>query len=513
VSATDPDAARRIFRYVTSEEWRDYRAIISVFADTFFAEFSPDDVSLRLAEIGHGMEPSVVPARLEQLHTWGNLTVSSSVGSPASLADYYKRRNRYLITPAGQQVHGLVEGVLTHIDEVRDVSAGRLRTLRDALVALAELAELGGTALDPTALADAVRAVFDPHLAFTEEVTQFFAAINQWQARFDLDADEFRFFAEVLVGYVGDRLDEIERLARPIGQHLARLQPIVPAIIERMAGPGAAGLAERVEQAGLGASISVSRQMGTTPGDWQHLEEWFLRREHRPSRIDRLSRDAVAAIRTLTMNLTRLSRIGIGANSRRINFLALAGNFDTASDSAACHRLAAEAFGVFAASHFGVLSADADDPEATTTSWWDAPRAAVAVSMRERGDRANRGNASPLADRSAATELLRRRRAAEHLDRALIDQELLDCGDALDGGTLSSEALRRLQGLLAKATHRPAVDDRRTVIDEALRCQVRSTPGHHTAIGSPAGTLTLLDLSVVVDRHDPSLPALALVEA
>ena len=202
--ATDPDAARRLFRYVTAEEWRDYRAIVAVFAGTFFAEFTPDDVAQLLGRAGTDLDVLMVSNRLEQLRVWGNLTVSSSVGSPSSLADYYKRRNRYLITRAGQEVHGLVEGVLSRIDEVRDVSAGRLRSLRDAVVALDGL---DIDTADPVQLADAVRAVFDPHEAFTDEVTQFFAAINQWQARSDLTTDEFRCFAEVLVGYVGDRLD------------------------------------------------------------------------------------------------------------------------------------------------------------------------------------------------------------------------------------------------------------------------------------------------------------------
>ena len=51
--ATDAaDAGRRLFAYLGGPEWRDYRAIIGVFAGTFFAEFTPDDVSQRLAELG-----------------------------------------------------------------------------------------------------------------------------------------------------------------------------------------------------------------------------------------------------------------------------------------------------------------------------------------------------------------------------------------------------------------------------------------------------------------------------
>ena len=490
--ATDPDAARRLFRYVTAEEWRDYRAIVAVFAGTFFAEFTPDDVAQLLGRAGTDLDVLMVSNRLEQLRVWGNLTVSSSVGSPSSLADYYKRRNRYLITRAGQEVHGLVEGVLSRIDEVRDVSAGRLRSLRDAVVALDGL---DIDTADPVQLADAVRAVFDPHEAFTDEVTQFFAAINQWQARYDLTTDEFRFFAEVLVGYVGDRLDEIERMARPIGAHLVSLEPKVPSIVARMAG----GLATRVEEAGLAGTVSVTHQRGSTPSDWDHLRTWFRSTDAAPSRMDRLGREAVAAIRTLTLNLTRLGRVGVGASSRRGDFLSLARFFGGAPNLDACHHLAAAAFGLFPPNHLGTVADDADDPAATSTSWWNGPRASVAISLRERGDTTNRGATTPLRDRRAEAMIIRRRREAELAARAQVDTELLEIGD-MDGATLSHEGIARLQQLLARTTHRrPDADGTRSVDDQAISCLVRHRPGQSTVLRTPAGELTLFDIRVRIE--------------
>ena len=137
------------------------------------------------------LETVIVGERLDSLRRWGNLTVSSAVGNPQSIQDYYRRRNRYLITRAGQEVHQLVEGVLTRVDAVTDVSTARLRALIDALE---RLAALDAHREDPTVLADAVGAVFDPHEAFTAEITQFFAAINQWQSRYDLFARRAAFF-------------------------------------------------------------------------------------------------------------------------------------------------------------------------------------------------------------------------------------------------------------------------------------------------------------------------------
>lgn len=489
----DPaERGRLLFRYVTVEEWRDYRTIVGVFADTFFAEFSPGEVQAQLATIGVQLDEHTVGERLEALRRWGNLTVSSSVGNPTSVADYYRRRNRYLITTAGQTVHQVVEGVLTTVDEVSDVSTGRLRTLRDALD---QLLGTDLTRITPQELADVVRVVFDNHSAFTDEIAQFFAAINQWQSRYDLDPEEFRFFAEVLVSYVGDRLDEIERSARPIGVALDRLRPHIPDIVGRIAGDD--DLAARVDQAGLEHAVAVAHRRGSRIADWEHLTEWFRPHHGLDSRIDRLGRDAVAAIRTLTANLTRLSRIGVSASSRRADFLRLATWFDNAPDGEACHQLATASLGLHPARHWGVVAEDSLDPVSTQTSWWNAPRAPVAVSLRERGDTTNRGRTSPMRDRRTERELLRLRRAEAAAQRDELDRELTTVGDP-DGATLSSAAVERLQQLLGGVRHLSADEHGwRRRHDGAVTCAVR-TSDRSTVIRCPHGTLTLHRLEVLL---------------
>jgi uncharacterized protein (TIGR02677 family) len=486
-----PDAAgRTLFRYIVGDEWHDYRAIMGVFAGTFFSEFTPEDVATQLATRERVLDTATVADRLESLRRWGNLTVSSTVGNPTSLADYYRRRNRYLITRAGQEVHQVVEGVLTRVDEVRDVATGRLRALLDALEGLASV-DLDH--VDPVRLADLVGAVFDPHEAFTSEITQFFAAINQWQSRYDLTPEEFSFFADVLVGYVAERLDEIERMSRPIGRRLSELGDSVPTIVDR----ANRGLAARVEDAGLQSSVAVTRRAGSRPDDWEHLRSWFVSLAGRPSRIEQLSREAVAAIRTLTLNLTRLSRAGIGASSRRADFLRLA-RFFASSSIDDTPRLAVAALGLQPTNHFGVPAADADDPVSTGTSWWDAPRARVPLSIRQRGDTTNRGGTSPIPDRGAAQRLLRHRRQQELDARRRVDIELLDQTD-LDGSTLSSAALARLQELISRTLQQLDTTARRHQRpDGLLVCAIERTPGRHTTVSSPEGRLTLYHLEVSV---------------
>ncbi|MCY3805456.1 MAG: TIGR02677 family protein [bacterium] len=489
------DRARQLFRYLGGEEWQEYRAILSVFAGTFFAEFTSEDVAARPVVAGAGLDAEAVAARLESLRRWGNLTVSSSIGTPASLDDYYRRRNRYLITRAGQEVHELVEGVLAGVDEIGDVQAGRLRDLHRALGELtAQLdAEEGGEEL-----ADRVRRVFDLHERFTSELAQFFAELNQWQNRYDLDADEVQLFATVLVGYVSEKLSEIERMTRPIARSLTailgRLDDLLPAL--------RTGLADRVDDAGLAESVAVRRLKGTDPADWDHLAAWFRPPPGRPSRLDQLTRQAVAAVRTLTANVTRLSRAGLGTASRRADFVKLAGFFDRATSAGEAHRIGAAAFGLGSCRRIGAPAADVDDPVPTVTPWREAPRATVAVSLRIRGDRSQRGLATPVRDRRTERAWIAQRRERERVAREAVAAELLGCageGGLLDGAQLSVASFTLLRDLVGRSGHgySPGAAVRAATAD-GVRCEVRRIEGARTVVECPEGRLALGGLEVAV---------------
>lgn len=494
VDDVDADSGRLLFRYVTVDEWQDYRRIMAVFAGTFFSDFTPEEVEQRLSAAGTVLPDGVVAARLESLRRWGNLTVSSVTGTPASLADYYRRRNRYLITRAGQEVHEAVEGVLTRIDEVRDVSTGRLRSLREALE---ELGAVDVAALDAERLDGMVRTVFDPHQAFTTEITQFFAAINQWQNRYDLTPDEFTFFAQVLVGYVADRLGEIERVSRPIAAALTGLT----GRFELIASRSGRGLASRVEEAGLSASVSVGRSPGSSVDDWMLLRGWFVGSPTRPARIEQLRRDALAAVRTLTLNLTRLSRVGVGGSSRRADLLRLARLVTDHPESST--ELICAGLGLFGADHWGAVAEDVEDPVSLATPWWDAPQASVPVSLRERGDTAARGQPSPMADRSAAQQEIKRRREQELFALKRVDAELLALAGA-GGRALSPAAFSRLQSLVGQAIQRMPVGASDFVFDDdAVSVVLNRRAGEGSELRSTDGTLRFTDLVVKVRGRQP----------
>lgn len=491
------DRARLLFRYLAVPEWRDYRTILGVFADTFFAEFTPEEVAAEPAVVESGIDPALVPDRLESLRGWGNLAASSSVGNPSSLEDYYRRRNRYLITRAGQEVVQIVEGVLSGVDEIADVQAGRLRDLDRALRKLGDAAEnLGGASAED--LASKVRSVFDIHELFTTELTQFFADLNQWQNRYDLNADEVHLFAGVLVTYVSEQLAEIERMTRPIARRLDAIVPLLPQLLDQLSH----GLAARVDDAGLAGSVSVRRLPGSAAKNWEHLAEWFAAPAGRASRLDQLTRQAVAAVRTLTANVTRLSRAGLGTASRRSDFLRLARFFGGAATADEAHQIAAAAFGLVSCRRLGTLSADADDPAPSTTSWRHAPRAVVPVSLRERGDITARGRPTPVRDRQRERERIRRHRERNRAATEATAAELLSCADSeghVDGAEMSVAGFSMLRDLISRSGHASDVHAvMRTVTDYGVRCTVLRVEGASTAVKCPEGRLVMRGLVVSV---------------
>ena len=501
-SGGDAARARQLFRYLGGEEWREYRVIVGVFAGTFFTEFTPDEVAAESTVAAAGVDPAVVPDRLESLRRWGNLTVSSSVGNPSSLDDYYRRRNRYLITRAGQEVYDLTERVLTGIDEIADVQAGRLRDLHRALNELGDHGDTGFEYVESEIVADRVRTVFDVHERFTTELTQFFAELNLWQSRYNLDADEVQLFAGVLVTYVSEQLREIERMVRPISISLERILPRLASLLPALQ----SGLAIRVDHAGLADTVSVRRLPGTTTEDWERLAAWFVTGSGRASRLDQLTRQAVAAVRTLTANVTRLSRVGLGAVSRRADFVRLARFFDQAASIRETHQIAAAAFGLGSCRRLGMLSSDADDPAPTVTPWHDAPRAVVPMPLRIRGDTGQRGRATPIRDRGQERDLLRRRRELDRAARETAASELLACAGEdgwIAGASMSVDSFSMLRDLISRSGFGTSVGAGvRSATHLGVRCEVRRVAGAETVVDCPEGRFVMRDLVVTVSADD-----------
>ncbi len=478
----DIERARDLLRYMTASEWEDYRSILGVFVDRPLAEFTPEDVTSET-----GMDPSTAQTRMHSLREWGNLDAVASIRNPKSLEDYYRRSKTYVITPSGQSVFAAVEELLSKFDQVDDLQAGRLRTLRSHLETVIEQAEQGD---DPS---DAVQAAFDTHLRFANQLRTFSAELNIWQRRYDLDVAEIPILAGVLINYFAQRLNEVNQETPKIARCIQALDPLLPAVMSRLE---RTGLADQLEDAGLEQQIAARRRRGTRLADWEDMRTWFVPSSGH-SEIERIAEQALAAVRTLTTNLTRLSRGGSASASRRADLLRLAGFFQKASTPEKAHDIASAAFGLGSSRRLGYPSADSGHPHPITTSWRDAPKAEVPVSLRERGDTAQRGSISPIRDRRQAQQRMRDLREQQRAARQQAASELMASirNGRVDGCSLSTAPFRMLLRMIANATNGSYTSD-------GIRCDIRGKIGTHTIIETTEGRLRIRDRVVMLSGEE-----------
>ena len=479
---TDIERSRNLLRYMTALEWEEYRSILAVFVDRPLAEFTPEDIFSET-----GIDPTTAQSRMQSLRDWGNLTESASIRNPTSLEDYYRRSRTYLITPSGQDAFAAVEEMLAKVGHVGDLQAGRLRTLRTHLEDLVAEVERGD---DPS---DTVQAVFDTHLLFANQLRNFSAELNVWQRRYDLDVTQVSVLAGVLINYFAQRLREVDREIPRISRRLEELEPSLPKLIGQL---DRSGLAARIVDAGLGGEVSVRRRKGTKLDDWEDLRSWFVS-SHQSSEMDRIAEQALIAVNTLTSNLTRFSRSGSAVASHRADFLRLAGFFHQSDTAEQAHDIAAAAFGLGSCRRLGYESSDIDDPYPITTSWKDAPKAEVPMSLRERGDTTQRGGITPIRGLREAQQHMKDLRERDRATRRETASKLIAAigSGRVDGCSLPTAPFRMLLRMIFNA-------QAGTYTDNGIRCDIRREENAQTTIETTEGRLVIRDRVVTLSREE-----------
>ena len=487
-----PQSLTRLFRYLTSTEASEYHAILNVFADTFFDELTAEDVTAALD--GSRINPDMVPARLTQLAVWGNLTTSSSVQECATIEDYQRRHGRYLLTGAGLQILRLVEQFTAEAETVPEVRLGRLRHLASALGRVAQIVEAGIPDDSVTELGDAVLEVFDSYLRFKEELERFFVQINEWQSHYDLTPQQVRDFAQVLTGYVLDRIDEITQATEPVATELGRILPQLPEMLSRLP----SGL-DQHSVAGT-AAFTVSATPGSVADHWERLARLFAPATgSRRSQLDEYLSKAAAAADALLDNVIRLARGTVG--SKRADLLRLAAFFHNAGSDDLAHDIAAAALGVGPCRSLAFpVDPDADPEPTPNTRWEEAPVAAVPISLRTRGPIGPKGLPTPIPDRRAAIQAIKDRRERQLRRRHRAASALLEAAasdGSIDGAYISADALELLCELVASSRY-SAPHTGPPPTREGLQCMLRAVPAAITTVDSDQGTLTFEGLIVSV---------------
>jgi len=483
----------RLYAYATAQEASSYIAIMRLFVGALLAEWSAND----LVERGIDLPAASIDQRLRYLEQNGNLLASPREVRVTSIAEYQRQPARYTATSLGVRVHRQVEEVLTATGGAREVPRELLAAVAHRLTDLAEMspAELGAS--DPATIAETVSTVFLQFETFAGAVTDFYSYVGSVLVRSDLDDDEWLGFKHLLLDYLETIVEGVTRHTASIRRALDRLEPQIPLIVERA---GAADPALEALRAASPGGEGLERSRGRSVEDWVELRAWFGVTGDRASGSYQLRAAAVRAVGALLANVKRMNAASSRESSLRRHFLRLASWFDAATPDDA-HVLYTSAFALYGARHVGVLL-DAEIAEAlpATTSWWNAPAAPVAISIRERGDRTPRGRVVRVADHGAQKERLAADRRLEADRREQAVAELLAVGDRLDEVRLSAAAFRVLVELLGQAMARFGPDlagASAALIDANLVLWVEPSDGSVT-MHSASGDLTVHGFRLVV---------------
>jgi uncharacterized protein (TIGR02677 family) len=482
------------YSYLSVPERGDYLGVMRLFGASLMADLSAHEVAERLGRV----DVEVVTARLDALVGWGNLIRSTHRVRAASIAEFQRARARYQVSKLGERIQRDVDEVLTWADAAREVAAELLALVDRELAALTRgVAAPGG--VDAEQARDGVATLFVQFGEFADSVRDFYAYLGQVLARYDLDGEEYRGFKELLLDYVEAIREDVAFHTPRIRASLDALVPYLPDLLRRIddLGGGLAGLEEVT-------GSRVQRSRGRELADWEALRAWFVDVDGRGSQVDQLRAATMRALGSLLANAKRMIRSTTSGQSRRGDLIRLAGWFDGCDDAGA-HDLYAAAFGLYGARHLGVAG-DLDAAIPAGTSWWEGPVAEVPVSLRERGERSQRGRAASVEDHTAQKARLMARARAEATARAEAAAELRAVAAQLDRARLSTAAKALFEELFTGALNSvsgdlAALDGARRDLDELdIALGLRVDPAARTVVRSAEGDFEIDGLRVLLGR-------------
>ncbi|MFI5530978.1 TIGR02677 family protein [Kitasatospora sp. NPDC051853] len=499
------------YSYLSAPERLEYVALMRVFCSTLLADLAVPDILAKLSGSdawSRQADAETVTARLEQLVKWGNLLRSTHTVKAASIAEYQRSRARYQLSKLGERVQRDADEVLAGADAAREVSSELLALVDRGLREVVEAVVRPGGA-DPQEALEKISTLFVQFAEFADSVRDFYAYLGQVLSRYDLDGGEYQGFKELLLDYVEAITEDVSFRSPRIASSLAELWPDLPGLLERIDehAVGLGTLADRTR---------VQRSRGRELADWEGLRGWFEDLDGQGSQVDQLRGATLRALQSLLANAKRMLRSASGEMSRRRDLLRLAAWFDAAEPETA-HDLAVAAFGLHGARHLGV----APDPEGVVpahVSWWSGPVVDVPVTLRERGDRAQRGRAASVEDHSAQKQrLLDQARALADARQGAAD-ELRSASGRFAQVRLTSAAMALLLELLASALgnaqlRRPTRGDFALEGVSAgdaeldLRLTARRVVGAGTVLHSVDGDLLVDDLELALGRYAAAGPA------
>lgn len=407
-----------VFRYVVEKNAPIYRAIVDVFVDAkarYRIQLRVEELARELRTRGDtfGKDEIDLARHLDVLHDWGNLKRTQDTRDAATLAEFYRRRSLYQLTPEGEEAR---KGVLA-VERVFAATGGRLSSIMLPAIAerLAALrAELAAAQPDAARLYTLLKELHGFSTELADNARRFMNDLEESLTNLALTDEAFLAYKRAILVYLQGFVSELNRY-----------QPGIIAAVENVDALGADRMAALASTADEAPAPDGSRRgpVLELKERWDALRAWFSGTPHRRAEAEHLRDAARDAIGRILRVLERLNEKRFLRVNRAADLLQLARWFAAAKTQDEAHALFNVAFGLHAARHFSLASAD--DEIDRGRSWWETVPVQVAPRLREAGRRSNPGRPGAIADYSSRKQTALHRLRAEEERTVQAAQRLL----------------------------------------------------------------------------------------
>ncbi|WP_207005073.1 TIGR02677 family protein [Trinickia mobilis] len=393
-----------LFRHVTAEKARLYRAILDVFATAkrqYRLQLRPDEV-LSEANWSDGTpRPEDVNGALVQLAEWGNLQSQPDTARVSTLSDFYRARFLYRLSVGGEAVETALSTFSQSLRRRAELQTVALEDIASRLSTLQILLD-AGEELDVPKVHEALRDLVQVFEKLADNAQAFMAGVARSLELQQAAANAVVTYKRRLIDYLERFLGDLVRRSDAIASMLLQIAPRINFALQQVAEREARDAAPGDE---LEASQERTRRWREWLDRWKGLRGWFLATEQTPPQVDLLRSKARTAIPQLLGAIAAINDRRSGRSDRSADFRILAGWFVACESDEDANRLGRAAFALNPSRHFSANpQTDVDVP--ANTPWADAPPLEINPRLREYGEMAPRGPLPKIRNRSAERGLL-----------------------------------------------------------------------------------------------------------
>jgi uncharacterized protein (TIGR02677 family) len=367
--------------YLTAENtWR-YRSILRYFYlqhEKLRHYLFPDEIYESLTQNIHFARYTreQLEQDLNQLVEWKNLVPRQDMGKVSSIEEFRKKRYRYQCTPYTVEI----ERLILELENKGDSFGGSLeRTLFDRLLAsLTDLTDQDRVSqFSDEELYARWEEMYAQFRRLTENATDYLAHLESEKVEELMQTEAFLTYKDSLTDYLRNFIAVLQRSSFQIEK---LLQEVADSFIQEVT--------HRLSEYYLSiprleadpAPAAVQERFLT---QWQSLAAWFFGREGRESDMIYLQKATTETIRRITRFAQRLGERYRNRQSRRKDYLFLAGWFNRCSSLNEARQLYASVFGVSSTRH--LFAPGARQTENIYSQVWDEEPATLTVTPRRRG--------------------------------------------------------------------------------------------------------------------------------